>query len=245
MKGTLYANPTFIRKNIRHPMLISIDPLVAYDEHRLFFNGASIKWTFKDIVNCTYLHRYQVLLVLTDDYKVYVFTQQLERIAILHNWEPKYIVGFEFVEDLDLLLLIGTEEIEALKVEVVTNIKRTKFLSSMKFSLRREEHLAVGPSEALKWNRGYNYDLQESLLYVWSTLDIHFFSLSRLTLQSKITSLGKKENSLSIVLFNSHYKYTTTGMLNGDVKVWRLPTSSLYHHKEILLHNFTYHTREV
>lgn len=46
--------------------------------------------------------------MLTDDYKVYVFTQQLERITILHNWEPKYIVGFEFVEDLDLLLLIGT-----------------------------------------------------------------------------------------------------------------------------------------
>lgn len=34
-------------------------------------------------------------------------------------------------------------------------------------------------------------------------------------------------------------------MLNGDVKVWRLPTSHLYHHKELLIHNFTYHTREI
>lgn len=31
MKGTLYANPTFIRKPIRQPTLISIRPLVAYD----------------------------------------------------------------------------------------------------------------------------------------------------------------------------------------------------------------------
>ena len=94
MKGTLYANPTFIRKNIRQPMLISISPLVAYDEHRLFFNNLSMKWVYKDIVNCTYLENYQVLLVLTDDYKIYVFTNQLERITILHNWEPKFIVGF-------------------------------------------------------------------------------------------------------------------------------------------------------
>lgn len=31
MKGTLYANPTFTRKPIRQPTLISIRPLVAYD----------------------------------------------------------------------------------------------------------------------------------------------------------------------------------------------------------------------
>lgn len=31
MKGNLYANPTFIRRNIRQPTVISIRPLVAYD----------------------------------------------------------------------------------------------------------------------------------------------------------------------------------------------------------------------
>ena len=77
MKGTLYANPTFIRKNIRQPMLISITPLVAYDEHRIFYNNISIKWTYKDIVNCTYLKTYKILLILTDDYKIYVFNEQL------------------------------------------------------------------------------------------------------------------------------------------------------------------------
>jgi len=55
MKGTLFANPTFVGRGVRQPTLISVKPLVAYDEHRLFFNGISVKWQYKDIVNCTFL----------------------------------------------------------------------------------------------------------------------------------------------------------------------------------------------
>lgn len=94
-------------------------------------------------MNCTYSKVYKVLLVLTDNFRIYVFTAGLELITILHNWEPKYIVGFELLEELGLLLLIGTEEIEVMRVQVTTNVLRTKFLSSMKFIMRREAHLAV------------------------------------------------------------------------------------------------------
>ena len=80
---------------------------------------------------------------------------------------------------------------------------------------------------------------------MWSTQDIHFYSLSKLSLKSRITGLTKKENSISTALFSSHYKYTITGLLNGEVKVWRLPVSALYHHREILIHNFSYHSREI
>lgn len=44
MKGSLYANPTFIRKAIREPTVISIRPLVAYDDSRLYFNNLSMRW---------------------------------------------------------------------------------------------------------------------------------------------------------------------------------------------------------
>jgi len=98
-----------------------------------------------------------VLLVLTDDYKIYVFTDNLEQITLLHNWEPKYIVGFKLIEPLSMLLLVGTEEIEVMKINILTNIKRTKFLSSMKFHIKRESHLIVRPEDALKWNKGYGY----------------------------------------------------------------------------------------
>ena len=64
-----------------------------------------------------------------------------------------------------------------MKISVHTNVKRTKFLSSMKFSLKKERHIAVPPEDALKWNRGYGYDIKEDLLYVWSNMDIHFYSL--------------------------------------------------------------------
>lgn len=245
MHGTVYANPTFIRKNIKQPTIISIHPLVAYDEHRLYFNNTSVKWDFKDIVNCTFSNTYKVLLVLTDDYKIYVFTENLELITYLHNWEPKYIVGFKLIESLSMLLLVGTEEVEVMKINILTNVKRTKFLSSMKFHIKKENHLSVKAEDALKWNKGYWYLAEEDLLYVWSTMDIHFFSLTKLVLKSRICGLAKKENSISTVLFSNHYKYTIIGLLNGEVKVWRLPISSLYHHKEILIHSFIYHTREI
>ena len=58
MKGTLFANPTFVGRGVRQPTLISVHPLVTYDEHRLYFNGVSIKWLYKDIVNCTYLDKH-------------------------------------------------------------------------------------------------------------------------------------------------------------------------------------------
>jgi hypothetical protein len=97
MKGSLYANPTFLKKNIRKPTVISTRPLVAYDENRLFFNNLSIKWEAKDIVNCTYSKLHKVLLVLADDCRIHVFTEELELITQLNNWEPKYIVGFELL----------------------------------------------------------------------------------------------------------------------------------------------------
>jgi hypothetical protein len=74
--------------------VISIRPLVTFDDSRLYFNNLSIRWEAKDIVNCTYSQVYKVLLVLTDDFKIYVFTSGLELVTMLHNWEPKYIVGF-------------------------------------------------------------------------------------------------------------------------------------------------------
>lgn len=35
------------------------------------------------------------------------------------------------------------------------------------------------------------------------------------------------------------------GLLNGDVRVWRLPINTLYGQKEILIHNFSHHSKEV
>ena len=94
MKGSLFANPTFTSRRIPKPTVVLVDPLVVYDESRVYFNGHSLKWQAKDIVNCTYSHEYDTLLILTDDSKIYVFTPQLELITILNHWEAKYIVGF-------------------------------------------------------------------------------------------------------------------------------------------------------
>ena len=141
MKGFIYANPTFTRKNIRKPTVISIKPLVAYYQTRLYFNNLSIKSETNNIVNCTYSELYKALFILTDNYKLYVYNEALELISTLNNWEPKYIVGFQLLENIGVMLLVGTEEIEIMKIKILTNIKKTKFLSSTKFHIKKEAHL--------------------------------------------------------------------------------------------------------
>ena len=42
-------------------------------------------------------------------------------------------------------------------------------------------------------------------------------------MRSSIVKLVKKEAAITYVHFNNSYKYTITGLINGNVKVWRLP----------------------
>lgn len=79
-----------------------------------------------------------------------------------------------------MLLLVGVIEIETMKVNLRTNIKETKFLSSVKFNIERKELRSVEEKNRLTWNKGYGYDLAEDILYVWSTQNINFYSLSKL-----------------------------------------------------------------
>lgn len=111
---------------------------------------------------------------------MHVFTEQLEEITILANWENKYVVGFEILQELGVFLLIGTNEIDLVKSTITSNVKRTKFLSSMKFSIRKDTVLRVKEDAKLKWNKGYGYSIKDDLLYVWSLQDIHFYKLSTL-----------------------------------------------------------------
>ena len=58
-------------------------------------------------------------------------------------------------------------------MNINTNIKTTKFLSSVKFSIERKELFKV--EHKLKWNKGYGYNYEDNILYVWSLQDINFY----------------------------------------------------------------------
>lgn len=62
----------------------------------------------------------------------------------------------------------------------------------MKFNIKKEGYLAVNKDDLLKWNKGYSFNVSNDLLYVWSLLDIRFYSLQKLTLKSKADNLAKK-----------------------------------------------------
>lgn len=132
-----------------------------------------------------------------------------------------------------------------MKVNIKTNLKETKFLSSVKFSIERKELRGVEEKNRLSWNKGYGYDLAENLLYVWSTQNINFYSLNKLELRSSVTKLVKKETAITYVHLNTSYKYTITGLINGNVKVWRLPLSPVSSTECIMIHNCIYHTKFV
>lgn len=51
--------------------------------------------------------------------------------------------------------------------------------------------------------------------------------------------------SITYVLHNFQYKYTITGLINGQIKVWRLPQNSLTSKDYILIHKYIRHTKAV
>ena len=111
--------------------------------------------------------------------------------------------------------MIGAETVELLKISVDSNIKKTKFLSSIKFCLKKLISEPLVASTSLPWNKGYNYNIKEKLLYVWSPESLSFLNLSTLELNSESHCLTKKEFPITYAFFSSSYKYTMTGLSNG------------------------------
>lgn len=51
--------------------------------------------------------------------------------------------------------------------------------------------------------------------------------------------------SITYVLYNSQYKYTITGLINGQIKVWRLPQGHTQGRDYILIHKYIRHGKQV
>ena len=115
----------------------------------------------------------------------------------------------------------------------------------MVFNVERKDKYICEPDTKLQWNKGYNYNLECNLLYLWSSKDINFYSLDKLKLHSHIVNLTRKELSITYVLYNPHYKYTITGLINGHLKVWRLNEMKNTSKDYILIHNYTRHAKPI
>lgn len=74
--------------------------------------------------------------------------------------------------------MIGAETIEVMKVSIDTNIKKTKFLSSMKFVLKKLTSEPYVIPSSISWNKGYGLNVSENLVYVWSPDSVAFIQIS-------------------------------------------------------------------
>lgn len=76
-------------------------------------------------------------------------------------------------------------------------------------------------------------------------------SENKLELKSEIRNLVKKEEPITFVYFNPSYKYTVTGLFNGNVRVWRVPlfmtsvSKATQPSDYIMIHNCIHHTKQV
>ena len=75
MKGNLSVSPTFETLEFKKCRIVLMDPLVLYDEKRLFIaDGRSISWEGKPIINVTHSKQHGVIMILCEDWKLYVLT---------------------------------------------------------------------------------------------------------------------------------------------------------------------------
>jgi hypothetical protein len=79
-----------------------------------------------------------------------------------------------------------------MRIQIDTNVKKTKFLSSIKFNIKKMTAEPVAMNSSLSWNKGFNLNIMEDLLYVWSPESIAFYQLSTHELLSESHTLTKK-----------------------------------------------------
>lgn len=98
MKGNYSVEPTFEPLGVRNAQILLMNPLVMWDRRRLYYlNGnKSIPWESKAIINCTYSKTHGVLLFLCEDWKLYVYTENLDFLTKI-KWESKYTVCFHYI----------------------------------------------------------------------------------------------------------------------------------------------------
>lgn len=77
-------------------------------------------------------------------------------------------------------------------MNLITNIKKTKFLSSVKFGVEKKELFRERSEHKLKWNKGYGYDVGTGLMFVWSLQDINFYGLPKGLEQSLLSKDNNK-----------------------------------------------------
>lgn len=70
---------------------------MIWDHRRLHLNDKSVEWNSKTIINCTWSKQHGVLMVLCEDWKLYIFTENLELLTKV-KWESKYTVCFRLIE---------------------------------------------------------------------------------------------------------------------------------------------------
>ena len=80
MKGTASVNPVFEDYGMNLSNVYSVDPLIATDNHRLYFKSAqiSVKWSHKSIISCCHSSKYGCILALSEEGRLHVFTEELE-----------------------------------------------------------------------------------------------------------------------------------------------------------------------
>lgn len=194
MKGHLSVSPTFEPLPVPKCKIVSMDPLLFFDDKHLYnASGKSIPWESKDIIDITHSKLHGIILILCEDWKVYVLTENLEVLTKM-RWDSKYTVCFKLIEEIKALLMIGVGEVHLAYIDLKCNCKQTKFLSSMKCEIivkdqspsaygdayKHQWSLSVEESTKLKWHKGYEVFPSENLLLVWSLQDINFYRLKTL-----------------------------------------------------------------
>ena len=220
------------------------EPLLLCDDRRLMLgDGRSIHWENRLIIHATHSKHHGVFMILCEDWKLYVLTENLDLLA-RYRWDSKYTVCLKFIEEISAFLMIGVSEVHLEYVEIKCNCKQTKFLSSMKCEINKKTPLlSVSESTKLKWHKGYEAFLAEDLLLVWSLQDVNFYSLKNLEILAHVENIAKKETPISHASYNTLYRYTIVGNSNGTIRLWKIPFN--LNEKKELIHTFEFHAKPI
>ena len=113
--------------------------IIEFDYRQEIENAKIALTEFLDVkqtINALYVEKYDIYFILFEGWKLYILRRNLQIIKSI-NFDSKYILGMYYYKDIEAMLLFGVDIIEQIHLQINTNVKQTKFLSSIKLEIEK------------------------------------------------------------------------------------------------------------
>ncbi|KAM3133360.1 hypothetical protein pb186bvf_014521 [Paramecium bursaria] len=161
-----------------------------------------------NVVSATYSKKYEIYIVVIDDWITYIFSSDLEFLSKF-QFPLQYPVSLYFLDNEQSIIIVGVKWIDKIVLDISNKSKKT-----FRCELKARKQFQ-GKSE---YNRGSL--LHQKTLFVYEAQSIKEFDVDG-NYYAQLNNLVKSDSYITCLLYFPIYQYIVGGCTNSNVYAWR------------------------